>query len=287
MNNPPNGVNKWVYAIEIYGTDVYVGGNFTKAGGNPASHVAKWNGSIWSALGGGTDTNVRALKVNLSTGKMIVGGMFTQVDGSISANNIATFTDSDNPLPVELTSFTANVFDSKIQLNWRTSVEVNNYGFEIEKHELRNENFGWRKLGFVFGHGNSNSPNSYTFVDQVPKGNKIFYRLKQINSDGSYTYSSEIEVDFSKQPSEFQLAQNYPNPFNPFTTIKFTVPLNGKVLLEVYNLMGEKIETLVDDERKAGNYIVEFNAENLSSGTYFYRLNAIDFVQTRKFLLIK
>ena len=88
-------------------------------------------------------------------------------------------------------------------------------------------------------------------------------------------------------PNQFLLEQNYPNPFNPTTTIKYSVTEVSKVSLILFNLLGQEIITLVNDEKPAGNYSVNFNAVNLSSGVYFYRLQAGSFVQTKKMILLK
>jgi len=197
---------------------------------------------------------------------------------------------NDAPLPVELTSFTASNNQNAINLKWQTKTEVDNYGFEIEravadlKSSVRNPKF--EKIGFVSGYGNSNSPKEYSFVDKNPSGGGRFvYRLKQVDTDGKYQYSDEVSVDFV--PQKFQLFQNYPNPFNPSTTIKFAVPKAGNITLAVYSLLGEKIKDLYTGFKEPGIYNFEFDGKELGSGTYIYRLQAEDFVQVRKMLLIK
>jgi len=218
---------------------------------------------------------------------------------------------SGTPLPVELTSLTANVDGNKVILNWETASEVNNYGFEIQRsvvgttHEL---SLQWEILGFVEGYGNSNSPKQYTFTDdktsevlQNLRGfdGKLQYRLKQIDFDGKFEYSQLITVetrDGVSLPTQFALEQNYPNPFNPTTTIKYSIPTNvgdenfrplQMVTLKVYDILGNEVATLVNEQKSAGSYEVNFNANYLSSGVYIYRLNAGTFNSVRKMLLIK
>jgi photosystem II stability/assembly factor-like uncharacterized protein len=186
-------------------------------------------------------------------------------------------------VPVELISFTFEVIDNSVQLNWQTATEVNNYGFEIER---KIDESDWNNIGFVLGHGSSTSVKSYSFTDNGPKsGTKIKYRLKQIDLNGNYEFSNEIEIEIV--PSKFTLFQNYPNPFNPSTKIRYQLPNESKVVIKIYTILGSEVMELVNDKKEAGGYEVEFNADNLSSGTYIYRIVAGEFVETRKMSLIK
>ncbi|NNJ51960.1 MAG: T9SS type A sorting domain-containing protein [Ignavibacteriaceae bacterium] len=190
---------------------------------------------------------------------------------------------SDVPLPVELSSFSVVVLENGVKLEWRTETEVNNYGFEILRST---QNDSWQKLGFVEGHGNSNSPKDYSFVDNNVTAGKYSYRLKQLDTDGSFEYSKAIEVDLGS-PGKFELSQNYPNPFNPVTTIKYSIPEAGNVKLVVYNLLGEQVAELVNEFKEAGVHTINFNAENLQSGLFIYKIEAIGVVQSKKMTLIK
>ncbi|MDF1611763.1 MAG: T9SS type A sorting domain-containing protein [Stygiobacter sp.] len=208
---------------------------------------------------------------------------------------------SQAPLPVQLTSFTADLYYNNVKLNWSTATEVNNYGFEIERNivgtKLALSEKGWEKIGFVHGHGNSNSSKDYTFVDVNPPSGKVQYKLKQIDFDGTFECSSIVEVDIDT-PQNFILKQNYPNPFNPTTTIKYTLPAvilqNAEqsnndylVTLKVFDILGNEVATLVNEIQSAGNYEVKFDASKLSSGIYIYKLQTGKFLQTRKMLLVK
>ena len=192
----------------------------------------------------------------------------------------------DVPLPVELSSFTASIDQNVVNLKWQTKTEMNNYGFEIERASFITSHIqGWEKIGFIEGTGNSISPKDYSFIDVNPSGGKLIYRLRQIDLNGSSEYSDEVEVELT--PSEFALYQNYPNPFNPITNIKFDIPKTAKINLIVYNLLGEKIATLLDGDKEAGFYEVKFDASSFSSGIYIYKLTAGDFVQTKKMTMMK
>ena len=193
---------------------------------------------------------------------------------------------SESELPVELTSFSAKTIGSLIKLSWSTSTEVNNYGFDVERFALSAERQAWEKIGFVEGNGNSNSTKNYSFEDKNLSSDKYLYRLKQIDNDGQFEYSNEIEIDLGI-PDKFELTQNYPNPFNPSTKISWQSPISSHQTLKIYDMLGNEVVTLVDEFREAGRYETTFDASTLSSGIYFYRLQAGPFVETKKMILIK
>jgi hypothetical protein len=190
----------------------------------------------------------------------------------------------NNSLPVELTSFSGSVIGSTVKLIWATATEVNNYGFEILR-QAQDDN-EWIKIGFVNGNGNSNSPKSYGFDDRSVTSGKYSYRLKQIDNDGQYEYSKEIEVDLGL-PDRLELTQNYPNPFNPSTVIKYQLPGSSFVTLKVYDVISNEVATLVNEQKASGNYEVKFDGSKLASGMYIYQLNAGESVITKKMILIK
>ena len=191
---------------------------------------------------------------------------------------------TNQALPVELTSFSASINKNGIKLNWRTETEVNNYGFEIHRSTQKDN---WENIGFVEGHGNSNSPKKYSFLDDnVSASGKYFYRLKQIDNDGTYEYSKVIEINFDTS-QDYVLNQNYPNPFNPVTSISFQIPAKSNVTLKVYDIVGNEVATLVDEVKEAGVYIMRFDGSGLASGFYIFKLQANDFVEIRKMVLMK
>ena len=190
-------------------------------------------------------------------------------------------------LPVELTSFTAKQSVSGVELRWATATEVSNFGFDIERANLGSQNnqTNWEKIGFIKGHGNSNSPNNYSFIDNKPLSGKSQYRLKQIDKDGAFKYSKTVEV--VSVILKYDLAQNYPNPFNPSTLITYSIPKSSFVVLKIYNVLGKQITTLVNENQEAGIYKVNFDAGSLSNGVYFYKIQAGNFVEIKKMLLLK
>ncbi len=192
-------------------------------------------------------------------------------------------------LPIELSTFTAADDNDNVELNWKTETEVNNYGFEIQRaviNSVQNDTSNWKKIGFIKGTGNSNSPKKYSYTDQDISGGISFeYRLKQIDGDGKYKYSKVIEITLA--PKQFELYQNYPNPFNPTTKIKYSLASSSKVTLRIYNLLGQQIKQLVNENETAGHHEVTFDGSNLSSGIYFYRITAGQHTMSKKMILTK
>lgn len=189
-------------------------------------------------------------------------------------------------VPVELTSFTASANGTNVSLNWTTITETNNRGFEVQRKTSEGE---FVAIGFVNGRGTTTEIQNYSFTDSnLPRG-KYSYRLKQIDFDGSFEFSKEVEV-LIITPKEFSLEQNFPNPFNPSTQITFNLKTDADVSLRIFNLLGQEIATLVNGRLSAGTQQVEFKADNLSSGVYFYRIDAkgidgTNFSLTKKMIL--
>ena len=206
----------------------------------------------------------------------------------------------DGTLPVELTYFVGDVVDSSVELRWGTATEVNNYGYDILRTDT---SFDWETIGFVQGHGNSNSPKDYLFIDSlIETSGKYFYLLKQIDTDGNYEFTEDtvkVIVDFvtdiiednissnSINDMHFILFQNYPNPFNPETVISFELMEPKNIILNLYSSNGEFVESLRSGRMNSGSHFVKFNANHLSSGTYIYKLTVGNNSFSKKMLLIK
>jgi len=187
-------------------------------------------------------------------------------------------------LPVELSSFASASQGRTVVLNWSTKTEKNSNVFEIERSLVSNTS--WSTVGTVKAAGLSNSPKNYSYSDTKLQSGKYQYRLKMVDANGSFSYSS-VEAAEVAVPKDFAVSQNYPNPFNPSTKIDYQVPMDAKVIMEVYNIAGQKVMELVNQQMSAGYYTVDFGASKLSSGVYIYRLAASDLATGHNFSSIK
>lgn len=189
-------------------------------------------------------------------------------------------------IPVELISFNAEEENNKVKLTWITATETNNWGFNIERlTESLNES--WERIGFLEGNGTTTEAKSYSFINNNVAEGTYKYRLKQIDYDGTFKYSKEIEVEVNYSPKEYILYQNYPNPFNSTTIIKYQIPGEGRVRINLYNILGEKIKTLYQGERNKGEYTLVVSSDELSSGAYFYSLGTNSSRTVKKLIILK
>ncbi len=190
-------------------------------------------------------------------------------------------------VPVELSSFTANVSNGNVVLNWITATETNNKGFEVQ----RSSGEDFQTIGFVQGNGTSTQQHSYTYSDNTVDHGSYSYRLRQVDFDGSSEYSNVVEVNISA-PKLYSLAQNYPNPFNPTTKINYSLSVDSKVTLKVFDILGQEVATLLNGNITSGAHNVTFDASKLNSGVYLYKIeaNGVDgssFTSVKKMILTK
>ena len=260
---------------------------FVGLDGGGGVNIGVWattdGGDNWFDFNGGTMLNtytVRALVFSPAGNHTLFAGR-----ASATANLGGVYEYTFSFVPVELVSFSAEVFGGKVNLSWITATELNNYGFQIERRNA--ESTEWVNVGFVNGNGSTTETQYYSFSDNSVSIGKYFYRLKQLDFSGTYEYSSEIEVTILEVLNDFTLKQNYPNPFNPSTRISFSIPQNSIVTLKVFDVLGNEIETLVNRDLEAGSYEIEFVGKNLTSGVYFYNITAGEFTKTMKMILSK
>lgn len=247
---------------------------------------------------------------------------YIEISGVFGFSEFALGGDIDNPLPVEISSFSATVQERNVILAWKTLSEINNSGFDLERKSIQTSEGtfevtgkgtrkglmkgsngestegdfnsestdagAWTKIANISGNGNSTIEKSYSYTDRNLAKGIYQYRLKQIDFNGNYTYlnlNGDVNIGV---PTKFELSQNYPNPFNPTTKINFSLPKDSKVSLRIFDITGREVARLLNNEfKQADYYTIDFNAFNLSSGVYFYQINAGDFMETKKMMLLK
>ncbi len=244
---------------------------------------------VYESFDGGQSWQVSAPELqNPDFGPSYTNNFFVTNGGDIwTVGYLGFMSARQGTVPVELVSFESNIIDNKVYLTWKTSTETNNKGFEVQRGVDHNQ---FERIGFVQGRGTTTEAQQYSFADQISSG-RYYYRLKQVDLNGVSDYSNIIEVELGL-PSEYTLNQNYPNPFNPSTRISFTLPTDSKVLITVYNMLGEEVITLLNKNLSAGNHQIDFNAANLSGGVYIYTINATgvygsNFSNSKKMVLLK
>ena len=231
---------------------------------------AQVNSNITYDAGASIDIQINA---DVCADNIIINGSFS------GGGTICT-----GALPVTISLFNALSNKNNVKLTWKTETELNNSGFDVER---KTETGDWVKLAFVNGSGTTNQPVEYTYEDKKLMPGKYFYRLKQIDYNGNYEYFDLTLPVIISKPKDFALGQNYPNPSNPKSNIDFQLPERTMVNISVYNLLGQLITTLINQEKDAGIYTVTFDGSDLSSGTYIYRITAGTFTEVKKMLLVK
>ena len=303
------GPSPYQYTISPDGNTIYLADDRALPNGG----IQKWtlSGGTWtlaSTFNTGLTQGCRSLAVNWLTplGPTLFAVQASTPTSVVTAvdNGTPTFTSivtagtnmvlrgiSFAPLsitPVEMGSFTSNVSNNNVNLNWSTENEHNNSMFVIERKSLTSD---WSSVGTVSGSGNSSTVRNYSFSDRNVTSGNYSYRLKQVDFNGNFKYydlSNEVIIGV---PAVFNLAQNFPNPFNPSTTINYTLPVDSRVDLKVFDMSGKEVSSLVNTNQVAGYYTINFNAAGLSSGIYFYRLTAngnnVNYSNTMRMILVK
>ena len=264
-------------------------------GGATTASLTNYTGySVWNDGVDVADWNKKQANLARDSGYTYTlyssGGKYYSI--SCAAASFGINTTKEVPVPVELVSFSGLVNNGILNLKWQTATEKNNRGFEIQRKIGTN----WESIGFVNGNGTSTETNKYSFSDNLSNltmAGSVFYRLRQVDYDGTATLSKEIEVSFNSIPTSFELSQNFPNPFNPSTAITYALPFESNVKLTVYNTLGQVVKELVNEVKGTGIHKIDFDGSTLSSGVYFYSINAQsldgkkNFSSVKKLLLLK
>jgi hypothetical protein len=231
--------------------------------------------------------------ITLTTGATLDGRALARTGAvTLDGNTITTV----GPLPIFLTSFSGSIGDNNnVELSWSTLSETINYGFFVERRLQNTLTFAELPDAFVAGAGTTLEPHEYTWTDHNVAPGMYDYRLRQVDLNGNQTYTYKISLSVSgplevvddRRPVAFSLHQNYPNPFNPATVVEYTLPTNELVTIKLFNTLGQKVRTLVDEFQTAGFKSVQLDAGTLPSGLYFYRMTAGPFVDVRRMVLLK
>lgn len=232
-------------------------------------------GLTWSAMNLNGQTDIRHMDFIYTAG--LVYAYAVTGAGAILVN-------SESPFPVEMALFNFTAKENNVTLLWQTAMEINNSGFDIERKTGNSE---WVKIDFVKGNGSKPTPTSYRYENKNLQKGIYNYRLKQVDYNGNYEYfvlNSDVII---APPQKYTVSQNYPNPFNPVTNINYNLPVDGKVSIKIYDITGGLVATLIDGNTTAGYHTATFDATNLPSGTYFYRIIAGEMKETKRMILVK
>ncbi|KAA3606902.1 MAG: T9SS C-terminal target domain-containing protein [Calditrichaeota bacterium] len=262
-------------------------------------------GQTWTQV---TDTRLapvgtRTVRIRMQSRKD-AGGNSDGYHDNLSLLTFAT-SDADQPLAVELDSFTARQIENSIQLSWTTASETENEGFNVYR-KISDSNFiqiaSYKRNSELVGALNSTFSNNYTFVDdsELRSGETYTYYISDVETNGLETKHEDnsqsvkfiLDGEVTQTKLDYELAQNFPNPFNPSTTINFQIKKDQRVKLQVYNLNGQLVKELVNEKMNKGSHSVNWNGTDqngnqVSSGTYFYKISAGTFTQTNKMILLK
>lgn len=294
LNTIPNTISHYGMAYDGWSTGgpyLWIFSGTTTGGGSQVEQYEIATGNLTGTMH----------DVNLELGAGIAGGLYTAaeiVTGTVTLGGCMQGDPVDlvfgyeifTIIPVEFVTFSASIHQDAVTLNWSTATETNNRGFEIQR---KSGNSDFTTIGFLEGAGTTTEVHNYSFTDNSVAKGSYEYRLKQVDFNGSFSFSDPISANIeSVVPEEFSLEQNYPNPFNPTTKITFGLASASDVNLSVYNVLGQEVAVLVNGSLSPGFHTVDFNAQGLQSGVYFARIEAAgidgtNFTDIKKMVLSK
>lgn len=300
ITDPPNRVSQLrYYGFQVTGTSIAIDqvpllranvddgvGSFLS---NTSLRVATARtGTGWTLRNLSSPPNTTTLPIDLSSETGLAFTANVAPDSALFA--LGSMSNTDNPLPVELLAYTGESTFEGAVLQWQTASEVDNLGFTIWKDGVELASFS--NTPSLRGRGTTTEETRYRFVDSKVKVGEVHqYQLRQTDLNGTIHDLGTVTLTITTAvaPREYSLSQNYPNPFNPTTIITYSLKESGDVKLELFDVLGRKVASLVSARQEAGSYTQSFNAarHGLSSGVYFYRLQSGRFVATKKMLLVK
>ena len=274
VNAPPTANAGTDQSITLPTSTVTLSGSGT----DPDGTISAYN---WTKISGPAATIVSPNSKTTSVTGLLQGIYKFQL--TVTDNKSATGKDTmqvtvnQSALGSNLLTFTAQTTGDNVSLIWETANEKNVSGFDIEKKTAKS----WDKMGHLPSTGGI-TENKYFFGDYFPVTGLNYYRLKILGSEGKFVYSYIINVKLITNKNV--MYQNVPNPFTGITTIHYEVPDKSLVKIVVYNTLGIPVAVLANEIKNPGSYQVQWNAGNITSGTYFYTIIIGDNVRTRKML---
>ena len=213
--------------------------------------------------------------------------------GGFGSINYPTWAAGEAWVAVELASFSASAIEGGLRIAWATDSETENMGFHIYRSTEEDDKYKKITDELISGAGNSQERHSYFYDDfEVSGDSTYYYKLADIDFAGNTRFHGPVSATVTQIPDKYHLEQNYPNPFNPKTAIVFDLKVKGFASVKIYNLQGQLVRTLVNEEREAGRHKVIWDAtdENgivVTTGIYLVTLEAKDVRLTRTMLFMK
>ena len=245
--------------------------------------VYKYGGGFPDENGGGSNYWVDVLFTQTSTSLTLTDITDDKGCSKTVSTNIPINITQCSPLPVGLLGLRASANGTTVKLDWSTSFEQNNRGFDVQRSM---DGINWVTIGFVAGKGNRNSQTDYKYTDAGLSLKRYYYRLKQYDLDDRFTFSNIVKVELNHNHGNYVLGQNYPNPFDGATNISYYIPKTSNVRISLIDVNGRVIKVLQDRKNQtAGGYTLSFNRSSIAKGIYYYKMEAGEYIETKKMII--
>jgi hypothetical protein len=257
-----SGFNDFAWTLQVFKNELYAGGYFTASGATPLNYISKWNGTAWTNVAGGFNSRVTALTYLADT--LYAGGYFTQSNGVNMTRTAKIFFPAS--LPVELISFTGKQKENSVELEWSTVTETNNDYFTVEKST---DGINFIEIKRVDGAGNSTHTLFYSTRDEYPSAGTNYYRLKQTDYDGKYSYSKIISAHYLTEEQGIII---FPNPVISPASLKVFIQQNSAFKICMSDFTGKNIIELIPERKSKDDNEFEIDISSLARGIYFLRV---------------